>query len=317
MIVAVDRVRARRGERKVARALRVVAAEHPLGGRRQLVLELAGRRFAHRLHDPEPRDARHLAHERDLARALDEAHGVEDRVEVLDLDRRRRSFSFCVNAVSREGRPSQGSPLVARACAVASPPEPPPRTSARRGVKSTRPAWPICGDRGRERLARDDRLDPRDPRRLVSGTKLRPVVALAARRPEVERRALRFPVDEQDGARHLDAGQVEELVVLPEGDLRRHLRAALNHRDRVADLRHHPRAACGELLDRKDVGEIRCRLLSRDAPIRSRRSATASRLMLLTIRPTVLLLSRPGLRRGRSPEETKATGSTRKDRSER
>ena len=97
------------------------------------------------------------------------------------------SFSFCVNAVSREGRPSQGSVLVARAYAVASPPEPPPRTSARSGVKSTRSACPICATAARECVTFDDRLDPRDAGSLVSRAELRPVVSLAARRSKVER----------------------------------------------------------------------------------------------------------------------------------
>ena len=50
---------------------------------------MPGLRVAHRLHDAEPGDPRRLADDGDLARALDRAQRVEDRIEVRDLGLRR------------------------------------------------------------------------------------------------------------------------------------------------------------------------------------------------------------------------------------
>ena len=65
--------------------------------------------------------------------------------------------------------------------------------------------------------------------------------ALVARRQE-QHRCLRPAVDQQDRARHLDAGQVVELVVLPELQRVAGLGRPLDDGDAVADLLHEPLA---------------------------------------------------------------------------
>ena len=80
--------------------------------------------------------------------------------------------------------------------------------------------------------------------------------ALVARRQE-QRRRLCSPVDDEDRARHLDAGQVEELVALAKLEVAGTLRRALQDGDAVADLGHQPRTARREFLGRKRVGEER------------------------------------------------------------
>ena len=87
----------------------------------------------------------------------------------------------------------------------------------------------------------------------------RPLGALGIRiaRRDVQRRRLRAAVDHEDGAGHLDAGQVEELVALPELLVRRRFRRPLHHDDAVADGLHHAGPARGELVFRKRVGEER------------------------------------------------------------
>ncbi len=65
------------------------------------------------------------------------------------------------------------------------------------------------------------------------------------------------PVDDDDGARHFDPAQVEELVRLTELDRGGIFGRALDDRDTVADGRHHAGPARSELLGRKRVGEER------------------------------------------------------------
>ena len=81
---------------------------------------MPGSRVAHRFHDAESGDARRLADDRDLARALDGAQRVEDRIEILHLRWGAAALSFCMNCSSREsGRPTDrsSSPPPARAVA--------------------------------------------------------------------------------------------------------------------------------------------------------------------------------------------------------
>ena len=263
MIVRVHRVRPRCRERKVTWALRVVTAKHPLGGRAQLVFALAGGGFPHRFHDAEPGDPRHLPHHRDLSRALDEAHRVDDRIEVLDLDLRRRGPQLLCErglarwpTVPRVGgrRPRMSRRFPARAAAS---------HLGTEGRKDDTFVLPHLGNSGGKGVALHHRFDSGEAGRHVARTKLRPVVALAPRRSEIERRALRLSVDDQNRAGHLDAGEIEELVILPERHLGRHLGSALQNRDRIADLFHHAGTPSGKLLGRKDVREVRERLLRR------------------------------------------------------
>ena len=62
-------------------------------------------------------------------------------------------------------------------------------------------------------------------------------------------------IDRQDGARHLNPGQIEELVALTELLVRRRLGRALNDGDGVANFGHDARAAGGELFLRERVGK--------------------------------------------------------------
>ena len=143
---------------------------------------LPGARLAHRLHDAQASDARDLAHHGNLARALHEAHRVEDRIEIADLRAGRQRAQRAMNAASRDGRPSHGSVAVATACATASPVEPPPQDlRAKRRCRSAGPA----GRRGRPLATSASRgttrVDASERGRLLAGPQVRPVVALAPR----------------------------------------------------------------------------------------------------------------------------------------
>ena len=77
-------------------------------------------------------------------------------------------------------------------------------------------------------------------------------------RNQVERRLLfARPSMTQDRARRLDAGQVIELVALPEFLVRRGLGRTLHDDDAVANLLQHLRAPCGKLLFRQRRGKER------------------------------------------------------------
>jgi hypothetical protein len=117
------------------------------------------------------------------------------------------------------------------------------------------------GERRRELGARLHVLDAGDARGLGARHERRPLGPLGplVARQHEERRALRLAVDHEDRARDLDAGQVEELVVLAELVVRGQLRRSDHDGRAVADLLHHTRAARGELLERERVGEERLR----------------------------------------------------------
>ena len=243
-------------KREVGRPLRVVPSKHPLGHGGQLVLELAGRRLAHGLHDAVAGDAGDLALHGDLARAL--AHritsriGSRSRISAPGAIARTRAM----NAASREGRPSHGSVAVETAWPIASAVDPPPaHLRTKRGVDG-----PSLLSDARQHASSASRATTASMPVMAAASgpasKVGSVVALAPGRLEQERGLFRAPVEDEDGARHLDAGEVEELVVLPEDDLRRHLGRAMHHRDAVADRRQHLRAAGGKLLEREGIGEI-------------------------------------------------------------
>jgi hypothetical protein len=108
-------------------------------------------------------------------------------------------------------------------------------------------------------VARSHGRDPREACRLVAGHEhgaLELLEALVARLHE-ERRLARPAVEQHQSARHFDAGQVEELVVLPERDVGGILGRALEHGDTVADGGQHLRAPRGEFLRREGVSEER------------------------------------------------------------
>ena len=248
-------------EREVADALRPVLAEHVVGDGRQLALLLSGPRRLHRLEDPGRRDARRLADRLDLAPALHEAHAIEDRIEILDADLRRarldprdeRRFARHPPVPGIGGR----EPLVA----VHRPRrEGAERLAAVRRVDRT----PVARDRvqgGGELVARHDRLDAGEADRFVAGHEdraFRALHPLVARRQE-QRGATGAPVDQHDRPRHLDAGQVEDVVVLPEGEVGRQFGGALEDRHAVPDRGHHAGPAGGELLGREGGGEERLR----------------------------------------------------------
>src|SRR5437870_4064940 len=62
---------------------------------------------------------------------------------------------------------------------------------------------------------------------------------------------MRLPVDNQDGACDVDAGEIVELIVLSKLPFRRLLGSALNDRDSVTDTRHETRPPRGKFLGRK------------------------------------------------------------------
>ena len=193
----------------------------------------------------------------DLAPALDQAHRVEDRIEVHELEPRgllpqfpHEPFLAGLLPVPGIGRARGGVGLlpIRRAGAAC--------FAAERHVDD--PAGQRLRGRG-ELRARQDALDAGQRRRLGARREDRPLGAfrVAIARGDVQRRRLRPAVDHQNGARDFDAGQVEELVALPELLVRRRFRRALHHDDPVADGLHHARPARRELVLLKRVGEQR------------------------------------------------------------
>ena len=81
VVVRVVRVLPRRRQREVREALRAALLEDVVGDGLEVVLPLPGPRAADGLGNRDTRQARRLAHQRDLARALDEAQVVEDRTK--------------------------------------------------------------------------------------------------------------------------------------------------------------------------------------------------------------------------------------------
>ena len=112
-------------------------------------------------------------------------------------------------------------------------------------------------ERGVEPGAIDHGLDAGDLLCFIARREqrpFRPVVGGGARRQE-QRRALRSPVDQQEGARDLDAGEIEELLVLFELLVVRLLGGAGNDRDAVTNRRHHLRPPHRKFRWRHRVGE--------------------------------------------------------------
>ena len=172
-----------------------------------------------------------------------------------------RALIRAMNVASRDIRPSQGSADESRCVAVHRP--------RREGAERLAAVWrvdrtPLARDRvqgGGELVARHDRLDAGEADRFVAGHEdraFRALHPLVARRQE-ERGATGAPVDQHDRPRHLDAGQVEDVVVLPEREVGRQLGGALEHRYAVPDRGHHAGPAGGELLGRERGGEERLR----------------------------------------------------------
>ena len=83
VVVGPRGILARRDETEMRHALRVVLLEEVVADRFQLVyIHRAARSVS--FPDRQPGDARRFANERNLTGALDQAHGVEHRVEVSD-----------------------------------------------------------------------------------------------------------------------------------------------------------------------------------------------------------------------------------------
>ena len=183
VVVRVVRVRAGRDQREVRGPEGAALREHELGVRLQLVLGHARPRVAHRLHDAEPGEARGLADERDLARALHRAHRVEHRIEILQLRARRRGAQLLPEHLlaRRAGRPTDPRPC----CAPGSTDR--PTTGCRAPRRGTACRW--CVRRACRRRARTPRAaarrrcrwraPPRRPARAPGRTCDRP----AARSP--------------------------------------------------------------------------------------------------------------------------------------
>jgi hypothetical protein len=74
---------------------------------------------------------------------------------------------------------------------------------------------------------------------------------------QVQGRTPLLPVDQQVGVRRLDAGEVVELVRLPEADVTGRARRPLHQREALADRVHHLGTARGELVGREIAREER------------------------------------------------------------
>ena len=88
VVHVVDVVGAAGGDRAIALEARVVDEEDVVRRGVELVFGDARLGAAHRFHHAETGDLRRAAHHRDLARALDAAHLVEDRVQVAHVGAR-------------------------------------------------------------------------------------------------------------------------------------------------------------------------------------------------------------------------------------
>ena len=195
--------------------------------------------------------------ERDLGRRLHLPHLVEHDVEIDDLGLERDRLDLLAKhrllrlaAVPRIG----GRRALVRADAIG-------RDGANRFFAERQvDVAPLAGDRlerGVEAGAIDDGLDAGDLLRLVTRREqraFRTIVGRRARRQE-QRRALRAPVDQENRARHLDAGEIEELFVLLELLVVGLLGGASDDRHAVANGRHHLRPPRRKLRRRHRVGE--------------------------------------------------------------
>ena len=275
-----ERVRAARDQPEIRDALRVVLLEDVVADRFQLVFVVPRPRRAHRFHDRHAGDARRLANQRDLARTLDQAHRVEHRIEILHRHARRlrlhapderrlarqppvpRIFGRLLGMTHDRVRRRRAQRFRRGAADTASCPARPNAVSASANASrsSTRsmPVSLIASSPGDEHRS------------------FRSLVPLVARR-QIHGRLLRLAVDHQDRARHFDAGEIEELIVLPEFDVGGIFRRALQHGGAVADRLHHAGAARRELLGRKRVGEQRLRLAGPAAAVRPDRDRERQR----------------------------------------
>ena len=267
VIVRVVAVPAGRHQREVGDAERAVLLEDVVGLRLQLVLAQAGTAGAHRGDDALAGDPGRFAQQRDLPRALHGPQRVDDRIEIADLQRRRRRLQ-----AGDERRFAR----VAAVPGILPVRLPHPRRIAlrlaaqdlRRERRVDRP--PLGGQRGASR--------PSNPASGRTSSTPSPAAASgpgASAGPNmlVSRRAfagwrntvvrLRAPVDDQHGARLDDAAQVEALAVLPERHLARRLGGAEHDGHAVADAGHHARAAGGVFLGRKDLAAAKHRLRQR------------------------------------------------------
>ena len=246
-------------EREVANPLRVVLLEHVVCDRLELVFVHPRLRRTDGFHDAEPGDARRLAEQRDLARALDQAHGVDDGIEILDGGGR----DLLLHAIDERRftrQPAVPRILQRLACVV--------RGVGRRGCSERlRPVRKVdCPSSGADLFERHPELvagkDSGDPAQLLGFGPRRQDRTFGSLGSfvagvEEQRGRLGASVDDEDRPRNRDPGQVKELIVLTELDVRRILGRSLNDDGAVADLFHDLRPARGEFLGRQGVGEER------------------------------------------------------------
>ena len=206
----------------------------------------------------EARDSRRFADRGDLARALHQAQPIEQRIEIHDLRPRRDRLDLLLEhqLPSTCGRPTDPVPTRARNRARDRwrRRRPTRAGTARRSSGPRRPAF----DDGVEGRPIRDVLDARHLARFLVGSEQRSFRVLEARvwRQE-QRRGLGAAVDEQDRARHFDAAEIEELLVLLELLVVGPIGGARHDRHAVADPRHQRRPVRRKFRGRIDVGEQR------------------------------------------------------------
>ena len=266
VIVRVVGVPAGRHQREVGDAEGAVLLEHVVGFRLQLVLAPAGTGGAHRGDDALAGDPGRLAQQGDLPRALHGAQRVDDRIEIADLQRRRRGLQ------AGDERRFARVAAVPRILAVRLPH--PAGIALRLAAQHFRrerrvdrpPLGGQRGDRSGEVGQGPDVVDTQLPRRLRSWRQRRPEhagVAPRVGRLEEHRRPLAAPIGDQHGARLDDATQVEALAVLPERHLARRLGGAEHDGHAVADAGDHAGPAGRVFLGRKDLAAAKDRLRQR------------------------------------------------------
>ncbi len=214
-------------------------------------------RVSNALHQAQAGQARGFADDGDFAGALAQSQAVENGIEILD-DARGRTRLQLLNelllarrtAVPRVRRCRIGVPGRGLRC----------RCAKAFGTHQRVDRAAGGGGPGKgvsELFARANLVHAGQLGGLLARHEHAPFRELQPFIPRLqEQRRLAGPaVEQHEGARHFDASQVEELVVLAEPDVGGVFRGSLQDGDAVANRREHPGPTSGELVRRKSVGE--------------------------------------------------------------